>query len=77
MAGVQDQLDVLKAQLKAQLLLQREAAVKAETSRHKSPQIKVYSWVSYFSISITFLFIYIERLTSLEGDIDFFCKKIN
>ena len=75
MAGVQDQLDVLKAQLKAQLLLQREAAVKAETNRHKSPQIKVYSWVSSYSITFTFLFIYIERLTSLEGDTDFFVKR--
>ena len=41
MGDVQEQLDLLKAQLAAQTTLQREASVKAEMSHHKSPQIKV------------------------------------
>jgi hypothetical protein len=40
MEAVKDQLALLKAQIKAQKELQREAAIKAEVGRHKSPQIK-------------------------------------
>ena len=55
MATVQEQLDLLKAQYAAQKLLQREALVKAEITKHKSPQIKVSFGLLLFLYFFTML----------------------
>ena len=45
------QQEVLTAQVAAMKVLQREARIRAEVQKHKSPQIKVRNLTTIFSIS--------------------------
>ena len=58
MAQMQLQFDLLKAQVAAQKTLAREAAIKAEVGRHRTPQIKV----EFSFIILGSYFFYIENL---------------
>ena len=41
MAAAKEQMELIKAQMAAMKVLQRDSAVKTAVARHKSPQIKV------------------------------------